>query len=692
MPPRTCCAPSPPPASTPPPPPRPRGLWRARATPAPPPASHAPHKFHTNPLFHLHHDDDGICTDDSDASSTASARKRRRLASDTPPTSDEEVLYWDYSRKCSPHPERLDKWVTRSKRMDTTSTAGPGAHPAPPPAAPTSCDLEDWEDLKELFAKAAEIYENEPPQDAMPLLRGVIHECHRFMRMYYDPSVVYAPPPPPDAARRPVQTPPDQRVVRDWLADRPPLYPPPRPEPELVAKAKARLGAEEDRKKCKCKDLPTAFYTILGTTLFFFGNLIDQDAALAAPGEAPRPTPYWLAAIDVFEIGENLPIRTSGRGCPGAPEDWRMAIIWGRTLVCLTHEALAREKDAGPAAAGTPDEPAWPPDSPFALIGERRLPRTGRMSLANTTPEEMMLIAKDQFSRGIFHMPHPLHHARRLAQAGPPQPRALPAVFTCTPPLTAYSASAPPPTAPAATDTEPDAPPPGLLPGETFSRAKELFTIASEVLDVAERFPAPSARAGLAAFADGLLGQMKLEANTERAGTYAPWAGAGAIVLARGRASLVVGAAKAEEIEGRIEAGDAGVWGCDEAVDGREALGVAVVYLEKAREALIAKQEEERAARGEAIVVERADDEDGDDEDMGGDSDEEEGEEGAVAPRGGAETTVEEVGTMLAEALLTLANLTEDVREREVLYARAQREGGDAIVLDEWDEEDGMEV
>lgn len=168
-----CCAHSSsslPTASTPPPPPRPRGLWRARATPAPPPASHAPeHKFHTNPLFHLHHhdaDDDRLFpnTDDSDASSSGSCAKRRRLQSDTPPTSDEEVLYWDYSRKCSPHPERLDKWVTRSKLMDTTSTAGPGIAAAPDPtdaAAPqTTCDLEDWEDLKELFAKAAEIYES----------------------------------------------------------------------------------------------------------------------------------------------------------------------------------------------------------------------------------------------------------------------------------------------------------------------------------------------------------------------------------------------------------------------------------------------------------------------------------------------------------------------------------------------------
>lgn len=135
-------------ASAPPPIQRPRGLWRARATPAPPPVSHAPDNFRKHPF----HD---LLSDDDDASSDASSRKRPRLPSTTPPTDDDEVRYWDYSRKCSPHPERLDKWSTR---MDTTSTAIP---PADEQQGSTSCDLEDWEDLKELFARAAEIYESE---------------------------------------------------------------------------------------------------------------------------------------------------------------------------------------------------------------------------------------------------------------------------------------------------------------------------------------------------------------------------------------------------------------------------------------------------------------------------------------------------------------------------------------------------
>lgn len=83
----------------------------------------------------------------------------------------------------------------------------------------------------------------------MPLLRGVIHECHRFMRMYYDPSIVYAPPVPAEAGQHPDQTPPEQRLIRDWLAERPPLYPPQAAEKETLALARARAGTEKEEKK-----------------------------------------------------------------------------------------------------------------------------------------------------------------------------------------------------------------------------------------------------------------------------------------------------------------------------------------------------------------------------------------------------------------------------------------------------------
>jgi hypothetical protein len=153
--------------------PRPRGLWKARGTLS---ANHAPedkpvpsisyHNLVADSLAYHDADSDSFvdrcCSgDESDYSSSSSfLGKRRRLGFDSPFTSSEEdndVQYWDYSRRCGPQdPQRLSKWTTRSKLMDTSPIVGPG-QPSPDR---TSCDLEDWEDLKELFAKAAEMYES----------------------------------------------------------------------------------------------------------------------------------------------------------------------------------------------------------------------------------------------------------------------------------------------------------------------------------------------------------------------------------------------------------------------------------------------------------------------------------------------------------------------------------------------------
>ena len=79
---------------------------------------------------------------------------------------------------------------------------------------------------------------------------------------------------------------------------------------------------------------PTTFYPLLGITLFLFGNLITCDPSLALEGEPASPTAYWLAALNVFETGESLPSRTDLK-MYDAPEDWRMSVVWGLTLVYL---------------------------------------------------------------------------------------------------------------------------------------------------------------------------------------------------------------------------------------------------------------------------------------------------------------------------------------------------------------------
>ncbi|KAJ7876260.1 hypothetical protein B0H13DRAFT_2055545 [Mycena leptocephala] len=213
-----------------------------------------------------------------------------------------------------------------------------------------------------MFARAAEQYESDDVNEALSLLRGVIHESARFLLLYEDPSVLFAEP---------------LSKTLESVSISSPCTP---------------------RKKCKCRESPTAFHALLGTSLFLLGNLIAQDPSLALPNEPSEPATYWLAALDVFETGENLPSRTSGRGCE-APEDWRMAVVWGRTLICVADAALTLQMALTCRLA-------------FRRDRMRRPPASRRIALATTAPHDLLLLAMDHFTRGIFYMPHtvPLPH------------------------------------------------------------------------------------------------------------------------------------------------------------------------------------------------------------------------------------------------------------------------------------------
>ena len=264
-------------------------------------------------------------------------------------------------------------------------------------------------------------------------------------------------------------------------------------------------------------ELPTAFHALFGTALFLFGNLVAQDAKNAEPGEPQFPCAYWLAALDVFETGENTPTPTDGRAA-AVSQDWRMALIWGRTLVCLADMAVIRAANAAgsmPSIDALIDEPTWPP---FAAIASRRPPSTQRISLSCTSPHELMVLAVDQFSRGIFHMPHPQHQVISSPCAA----------------------------------------------SEHFSRPKELFTIASEVLGIAERLENGQHRKYWASWADSVFSQMKMEADVD------VWRGP--ITRARGRCWLVIGSAGAEPMEANLEVGDTQVLSSEAAEETRHAL------------------------------------------------------------------------------------------------------------------------
>lgn len=432
----------------------------------------------------------------------------------------------------------------------------------------------------------------------------------------------------------------------------------------------------------KCKDLPTAFHTIFGTTLFLFGNLIAQDASLVLQGEPSTPTPYWLSAIDVFYIGDNLPIRVNGRGCPSAPEDWRMAVVWGRILVNLADEILTREKSPSTPVptsmfhsptfdprhafasvflppTNSADEPKWPTDSPFALINTRRPPSSFRINMNAFTPHELLQLAQDQFSRGIFHMPH--QRAMKFHRTGANESKS-----------------------PSSTEiqfTEPPKPPLSLsLAGSTFSRAKELYTIGSEVLLLAEKLDTPSERCHWARWADGIFSQMGMETTSPEDTWKVP------LVISRGRSNLVMGSALAEEMDSDLERGEMQVLDTTEAEDARDALEKSISFLEKARILLSSDPADVPTPPSsksphccDSSIV-----------DVSTESDVDEDIQAAILDMITEDATLNdesfeegEVRTLLAEALLTLANLTADETERESLYARAHKEGKGSFELDD---------
>ena len=141
---------------------RPRGLWKAaRETPKPHlddvaakrPSPHNDH-YRSSPLGASH--EENIFLNAGTCCRPQPPPKKRKTTEDLAQADD--IIFWDYSRKCNPQPERLYKWTTRTKIMITSSIAfaGQGKHDR------STCGFEDWEDLKELFSKAVETYESEP--------------------------------------------------------------------------------------------------------------------------------------------------------------------------------------------------------------------------------------------------------------------------------------------------------------------------------------------------------------------------------------------------------------------------------------------------------------------------------------------------------------------------------------------------
>ncbi|KAI5995631.1 hypothetical protein EDD15DRAFT_2574846 [Pisolithus albus] len=300
----------------------------------------------------------------------------------------------------------------------------------------------DWLGLKALFAKAVRLFNGVKNQDVVALTRAVIHQCHRALVSHLD--IILGSP--ENRERQPSKASPDQQFLRLPEHHGSPTTLPPQLSVDLTP--------------IRTNDFLGELHGILGTALFFFGKTIGKDGSLALPGEPDTALPYWLSALDVFESGYNLPPRTNASY--SCREHWLLAVSDSRVLIALIGQFITEKENKRGAGELFTRDKKWARNSPLGTIVALRPPPTQRMALSLMTVSELMLIATDQFMRGILHMPH---HA---------------------------SADFP-----------------------HFSRAGELLTIATEVVEVVERLPSFEERRRWATWVQSVLNLIKPEMSTE---------------------------------------------------------------------------------------------------------------------------------------------------------------------------------
>src|SRR6266566_4906625 len=146
----------------------------------------------------------------------------------------------------------------------------------------------------------------------------------------------------------------------------------------------------------------------------------------------------------------------------------------------------------------------------------------GLSHAARASASELLTLAADQFSRGIFHMPHnnhqPHHHHHPNNNNRSSNNR-----ISLSSPCSSSSPSSPSSSEAAATEAA------------AAQRPHILYTLSSEVLAVAERLDVAEARRRWAGWADAVFLQMHMEADVD--------AWRARLGVARGRCWLVIGSA-----------------------------------------------------------------------------------------------------------------------------------------------------
>ncbi|KAF8738758.1 hypothetical protein RHS02_05578, partial [Rhizoctonia solani] len=147
------------------------------------------------------------------------------------------------SRKTTGNPAESEPAAKRARGEDT------------PPQDPEELKLQDWQDLEELFGNALDALYGPNWTSAIPLIRGVLHECARMVTVYNDPTLIYSP-----------------------------------------LEAETQVGLE--------KAPASAFYTIYASAWFIMSTFARSDPSLLTEDEPEEALEYLLSALSACKKGE----------------------------------------------------------------------------------------------------------------------------------------------------------------------------------------------------------------------------------------------------------------------------------------------------------------------------------------------------------------------------------------------------
>ncbi|KAG8760290.1 hypothetical protein FRC11_000627 [Ceratobasidium sp. 423] len=182
------------------------------------------------------------------------------------------------------------------------------------PQDPEEVKVQDWQDLDELFENALDALYGPSWASALPLFRGVLHECARLVSVHNDPTLIYSP-----------------------------------------LEGEALVGSENTP--------ASAFFTIYASAWFIMSTFARNDPSLLTEGEPDEPLEYILSALAACEKGQQaLNVRKQAKA-------WDLEFIWGRALVAAAQSLADSEDEPRASENGTTDVRAHflGPDSSAAL-------------------------------------------------------------------------------------------------------------------------------------------------------------------------------------------------------------------------------------------------------------------------------------------------------------------------------------